>query len=556
MSDPRTPTTPDRGDYRTQVSEKLAEAARKRAAAEADVIKAIKEKGGLFAWLFKDVIEFFKAQSSSVAGSVVDWLGPLIADVTEPFRPESWTAKGAPLQRMLANFQGMGLLDANDAKAIESIIAASEGGGLLLTPLLTLMIIGKAVGALGDVLGGSVIQRLNRSFSPSVPSASEIANVSFVAPELHEQVVDAMKRNGYSDEDIRLLFVSRYALHPPGDIGEMYLRGILDEAGAENRLQELGYTPERIGEIKQLWKRIPTLQDVVRYLGKEAFEPDKIAKFGLMHGFPEEAVEWAAKQGLDRRWAEAEWVAHWRDPGLSFYLDALHRGLVTWPDVQDYMSLVEIAPGLQEIVRQTAYSVYTRVDVRRMYQLGVMNEEAVFAAYKDLGYDDEHALNLTKFTVIDVASEDQPITRTDVLEGFRDGDLSASEAEKLLQQIGYKADRAEYLVYREQRQKEIQARQSAQDLLKDKYTSNLITDAQTRTGLISLGLTVARVNELLETWKVLVLKNAKLPSKTDLDKQFVAEIITEREYLEEMTRLGYSEIYRTRYLAMAKKRLI
>jgi hypothetical protein len=416
-----------------------------------------------------------------------------------------------------------------------------------------MMLTGKVVGAFGDVIGGTAIQRLNKSFSPSVPSAADILSVSFIAPELHQTVVEALQRNGYSEADIKLLFVSRYALHPPGDVGELFLRGVLDEAGAENRLRELGYTDDRIAEVKQLWKRIPTLQDVVRYLGKEAFEPDQIAKFGLMDKFPEAAVEWAAKQGLDRRWAEAEWVAHWRDPGLSPYLDAFHRGQVTWEDVQEYMRYIEIAPGLQKVIKDTAYSVYTRVDVRRMFKLGVMNEAQVYRAYLDLGYDPEKAANLTTFTVIDVASEDQPITRADVEDGFSDGDLTQTEAEKLLVQIGYNADRAAYLIFRAQTKKEKAARATSQALIEEKLSGNLIDEAAARAGFLSLGLSIARVNELIDSAKVKSLKNAKLPSKTDLDKLLRAKIITQSTYLQEMAKLGYADGYRKWYLEMIEQ---
>jgi hypothetical protein len=258
---------------------------------------------------------------------------------------------------------------------------------------------------------------------------------------------------------------------------------------------------------------------------------------------------------LERKWAEAEWISHWRDPGLTPYLAAFHREQVSWTDVQEYMKLVEIAPGLQKVIKDTAYNVYTRVDVRRMYALGVMNEEQVFKAYKEMGYDPEKALNLAKFTVIDVASEDQPITRTDVLTGFRDGDLTAAEAESLLVDIGFRPDRANYLVFREQRNKDKEARDAAQKLVQDRYINNLIGEAECRSALFGLGLSTTRVSELMNAWTIQVIKATKLPSKTDLDKMLRASIINEKTYSVEMSRLGYSEQYKTWYLEMAKRGL-
>jgi len=188
-----------------------------------------------------------------------------------------------------------------------------------------------------------------------------------------------------------------------------------------------------------------------------------------------------------------------------------------------------------------------------MYQLGVMNEDQVFKAYKEMGYDPEKAFNLTKFTIIDVASEDQPVTRTDILNGFKDGDLTTAEAEDMLEQIGYKRDRAEYLIYREQRAKEKEARDFQQKLIQDRFVSGIVDEAGTRNALFAIGLTAARVSELMGEWGIAILKAVKLPSKTDLDKMFRAQIITEKTYVAEMARLGYSEQYRNWYLDMIKR---
>jgi hypothetical protein len=46
-----------------------------------------------------------------------------------------------------------------------------------------------------------------------------------------------------------------------------------------------------------------------------------------------------------------------------------------------------------------AYVPLTRVDIRRMYALGIINEKEVNKAYQDIGYNTENAARLTAFTV-------------------------------------------------------------------------------------------------------------------------------------------------------------
>ncbi len=553
MANGDTPKTLEETGFEELSVAKIEETLKLRNAAEEELGAALEKKGGLFAWIFKPVMEFFKAQASSIWTNFTTMFVTTFPGVA--LMLDSWRvfATKEHFNAFLDGFVENGWLDETDANGLLALHAKAGPFGRMAQVMITVMLTGKIVGAFGDVIGATAQQKMNKTYTPAVPGPGDVLGVSFIAPELHEQVVEVLKRNGYSEDDIKLMFVSRYALHPPGDVAEMFLRGILNKEQAENRLRELGYTDERIGELEQSWKRIPTLPDVVRYLAKEAFEPDMQALFGLNDGFPEESIEWAAKQGLDEKWARAEWVSHWRDLGLAPILDAFHRGFIDWKYVERYMNLIEIPPGLREIVAKSAYSVYTRVDVRRMYQLGVMNEEQVYRAYLDLGYDPEKAQNLTKFTVIDVASEDQPITRKDVIDGFKAGDVTAAEAEKLLVQVGFKEDRAVYLVYRAQMDLDRAARTQQQGLIHDKFTGNLIDEAQARAALMAAKTPIAKANELLDQWRVQVFKDQKLPSKTDLDKMFKAKIIDERTYRVELSRLGYAVKYIDWYIDMAKQ---
>jgi len=393
-----------------------------------------------------------------------------------------------------------------------------------------------------------------------VPSPGEVSRVSFIAPELHDRVVEAMKRSGLSQSDIELLFISQYALYPLEMAFEMYRRGVLTEAQLDNRLSELGFTAERRRELKTLAVRLPSLQDIIRYLGKEAFEPDMIKLFGLMEDYPKMAEEWAAKQGLDKQWVQAEWVSHWRDLGIEFMLSAVHRDLtlsdgtkVDFNFLDRYMSLIEIPPKLREIVFRTAYNPYTRVDVRRMYALGVLDEAAVFRAYKDLGYDEEHAKNLTTYTILDVEKEQKGLTRQDIESGLKEGDLTSYEATQFLIQIGYKEEFAQYLVYRAELARQRADRQTKIDYIKEHFVGNLIGESEARTALLSIGITVAKVNDYIDQWRVIILKNAKLPSKTDLDKMLRGGIINQDTYVQEMVKLGYNLTYIELYLKLIMK---
>ncbi len=518
------------------------------------------KEGRLGFGISSTVKQWFSAFFSQVWSTWIKWFGWIFQSFTGLLDSLWHGATPESYQKWLDGYIANGWLDSNDAKALYSLIRNAGVMGKTVQILLTFALTQKIVSAFTDVLGATAIQKMNATYSPTVPDPNAIARVSFIAPELHAKVVEAMKRGGLSQSDIELVFISQYALYPPEMVFELYRRGDITEAQLDNRLAELGFTAERRSELKKLAVRIPPLQDVIRYMGKEAFEPDMIGLFGLMADYPAEAEEWAAKQGLDKRWAAAEWVSHWKDLGIEFMLSALHRGIklsdgtaIDFKFLDRYMGLIEIPPKLREIVVKTAYSPYTRVDVRRMYALGVLDEKQVMQSYRDIGYDEEHATNLTKFTILDVEKEQKALTRADIESGFKDGDLTVFEAVSYLKDIGYKEDFANYLIYRADLVKQRDERQSKVDYIREHFTGNLIPENQARNELLALGVTVAKTSDYISQWKVVILKNAKLPSKTDLDKFFRQKLIDEHQYKEEMARLGYNEKYTTLYFDLLKR---
>ena len=520
---------------------------------EDNLRKGLDEEGGIFARLMNLVTGFFSAQWASVwtrASNVFKFiLVPLWSFVSGAV----FATGQSEIDHLLGWMRAQDMLDDNDVQQLESFLTRTKVLGPWLAGPITGMVMMRVFGAFLDVLGGTAIQNLNKKYSPTVPDPNSLVRTSFIAPELHDKVVELCKRAGYSEEDIKLLFVSQYALQNPVDIMQLVWRGELTEDQAINRMQELGFTSDRVAELMKLWERIPTLQDVVRYQGKEAFEPAMINTFGLMEDFPKESIKWAAKQGLSERWAQAEWVSHWRDIGINFMLQAYHRDIVDWPFVEKYMRLIEFPPGIREVVKETAYNVITRVDARRMHKVGLVGTEQLFDLYRFQGFSPESARLMTEFTIMYNGGDERDLTKTDILKGYEDGDLLQQEALGLLVDLGYEKSVAEYYVIRVDQEKQTSLRMDYLEDIKYKYTNNMLSRADAERQMLSIGFDLSRVTVLLAKYDALRNQNNKLPSKTDLDKQLRREIINEAEYRAEMGRLGYNETYINRYVKMIEE---
>ena len=110
-------------------------------------------------------------------------------------------------------------------------------------------------------------------------------------------------------------------------------------------------------------------------------------------------------------------------------------------------------------------------------------------------------------------------------------------------EIGYRESAASFYLSRVDLEMERSVRLEHIELIKQKYLSNLITEAAARNELMSAGVVTKRINELIDKWKVTRIQNAKLPSKTDVDKMLKNGIISEAEYKKQMLILGYREEY-------------
>lgn len=547
-------------EYLSRISEGIAKQNAQFEHESQALVDKVAEEKGFFGFVLAQITQFFQIAFQHVWSGFYAVFSFAIDPWVNLFTGRGLVMEESAIDKSLAAFQRMGLFDANDVAQMKRLMMDNQIVGSFLSPFVGLLVLFQGVGAFMSVLGGTAIQRMNKKYSPTVPAPESIARTSFIAPEIHDRVVDAMKRSGLSQEDIELVFVSMYTLESPNEIQQLFWRGEITKDQAINRMSEAGYTPTRTAELMQLWERIPGLADIVRYLGKEAFEPEMIQKFGLLEDYPRgEAEKWAAKQGLAPEWAEKEWIAHWRDIGIAPVLEGLHRRTVLNNGqkvdagfVNDYMRLIEIPGPVRDLIEKTSYNPYTRVDARRMHDMGVLGDDELIGVYMDQGYDLEHATNMALFTIRYNSREGKTFTQSDVEKAYEDGDLTFDQSGELLVQAGFTADYAAFILRRVDTEKARASRLDATEIIKARYLSHLVNEPETRTRLLGVGFGNARASELLDKWNAQRISNAKLPSKTDLDKMLKHQIINEDAYQSEMTKLGYAKGYIEWYLKLAR----
>ena len=392
------------------------------------------------------------------------------------------------------------------------------------------------------------LQRINAEYRPNLFGPGELVRAAFLSPGDTPKVRELLARLGYKEDAIDLYFKAHYSTYSVQEAFSLWRRGVLDDGKLVERLRENGFTDERIEEIKELSVVIPSISDIIYMLGKEAFEEDQVRQFGLDAEYPPEAEQWAAKHGLDPYWVKRYWRAHWNHAAPGQVLEMLHRGVVDEETVRQYYRVVEIPPYWRDKLMAISYMPYTRVDVRRMYQLGIIGTEEVYRSYLDQGYDETHALNLTKYSVAYKIEAERDLTVTDVLNGFKAGILDRTSTITFLTNLGYSADEAEYKVTYAEYTERLKEQNEAIAIIGGQYQAGLIEEELARTSLREILVDEKAVDRYIAKWSVAYSKTRRHPTKSELDKLVLSGIITADQYVYEMLNLGYSEKHIEWYL--------
>lgn len=341
-----------------------------------------------------------------------------------------------------------------------------------------------------------------------------------------------------------------------GDLSTLLLRGEMTASEFDAELSKRGYKQDEIAKLKELQKIIPGIGDIIRMAVREAWRDDVAVLYGYDEDYPPELTKWAATQGLSADWAKRYWRAHWNLPGPVMSQEMLWRTSMTDKDYATLLRIADYPKAFRDWMGEVAYRTYTRVDVRRMHATGVLTEEEVYRNYLDLGYPPEKAEKMTEFTVAYNQQSERDLTRTDILNGFKIGYFTRDQAQALIVSLGYSEQEADYYISKalyDLWQAEIKEQVK---YLQQQYVRNLISQNDVYAALGQLNLPAEQINRYLRTWDIEKDAKTRLLTKTDLRDLRLSEVITDEEYTDEMSGLGYKEKYIEWLLDLIKRGMV
>jgi len=375
-----------------------------------------------------------------------------------------------------------------------------------------------------------------------------------------EEYKRLLRYEGYSDARAERFLEAAKNYLTAGEIVAAYYRekgpGKPSEEDLNNIAQQLearGFAPEDAKRYALLAHPYPSPGDIITWVVREVFNPKIVKDWQLDVPPGEEYYTWGRAVGYTKEVLDRYWWAHWQWPSPTQAAEFVWRTNVKfWKGPQfseeDYEKILRFAdyvPGTIPFFKATLYRPFTRVDVRRMRQLGVLEHEDLVDAYKELGYDQWHAEKMAEFTekynLKTAEDPDRDLTRAVVEKAYRTGVIDGSQFEEFLKAMGYSDEDAKFLRQVNDQDMALDRVWDWVSLLRTQVSSGLISVDEARRKLTDLGLQPVWVDHYINLFSAYKEQPTKLPSKTDVKKWVSYEIIGPEEAKDYLRRLGYSE---------------
>ena len=331
-----------------------------------------------------------------------------------------------------------------------------------------------------------------------------------------------------------------------GTLIRAWWRKVIDESKVDDTLLREGFDEEEIKAIKEAMLYYPSPTDFIRFATRDVFREDIVEKYGYDSEWDkiEKGIkEYVEKAGINLDVLKWYWRAHWVLPSPRMAYEMLHRGIITQDDIRELLRISDYAPNWIEKLIAISYSPITRVDLRRLYQIGVIDEERLLKGYKDLGYNEEDAKLMVEWTKIEYTQKDKDLTKTEILRNYRIGQCTREEAKNMLIDLGYDDTEADWILLYEDYKLSVEEIEAEAETIVYELSEGNISYEEAISKLGELNMPERVKLRYLNKAKREVRKTTKRPSTDDLKRWFKMGIIDEKTFKEEMSKNKWNSKY-------------
>ena len=347
---------------------------------------------------------------------------------------------------------------------------------------------------------------------------------------------DESRKDGVSQDRFDILVGLAQSWPGVGEVIDLLNRGEVAEETATEWLRRGGLDAEAADAVLGLRRVLPSVGDIIRFAVREVYSPDVAQQFGQFDDFPTAAVGPAAQLGLDQDTLAQFWAAHWALPSPLQGFQMFHRGLIDLATLQLLMRALDVMPFWRDKLVGIAQTLPTRVDLRRMYRENIIDRPRVLRGYLDLGYPLADAENLSELAVAERTTDERSLAKSEIVALYEGGALTAAEAGEFLEDMGYGADEAEFILLIADSRRSRRLQSLAVSRVRSRFVGRRIDEGEAVTTLDRLGVPTDERQVLVEVWE----------AERDIDRPalspaFVGALLRDLRIAEDDARLRWAQ---------------
>lgn len=418
--------------------------------------------------------------------------------------------------------------------------------------------IGPILAILAGLLSGAgLVQGMVYSYPPYVTAAARdtFSRNPNMLPPLDTLISMAYKKQigmsdyeslskqiGFDSQISIPAFNAAKRLLDAGDYITLWRRGKIEESDLNESLSLLQMTDIDIANAKKVTEYFPSPLDLVRFAVREVYTEAIVETYGLKEDIPQTFITEGAKAGLMKDQAENYWASHWDLPSTTQGFEMLHRDIIKEDDLKTLLKTLDVMPYWRERLIQMSYNPLTRVDVRRIHAMGLLNDDRLYKAYKDIGYNHDNAEIMVNFTKAYNADEGSGLTRAIIIKSYKTGMITEAQLKDFLLGFGYAEDVANFWVDYTNYEIGLAKAESLKKEREAMYKAGAITADQLRQDLERQDLPSTYVDQAVVELDAVEVEKIKMPTRTDLTDWLKLEIIDKDYYIERMQEIGYRDL--------------
>ena len=381
-----------------------------------------------------------------------------------------------------------------------------------------------------------------------------------------KQYADGMRQIGWlPGSDLDSWRQAQAPLTGPADLVQLHRRKIIDEDEYSNRMNHLGFNRVQHKEFFELSKQFPGIAELIQFMVRDADDERIVERFGLDSQFEEkfggELRELADQTAVPERIMRLAWRSHWDIPGPQALFSMLHRSRVlpdgdpakaTQEDIEAALIQQDILPFWIPKILNTTFTLLTRVDIRRFFELGVIGRGEVVEEFVKRGYSDLDADRQAEFAAKNLSRK---IRNSPPVKRFAKGEINEADLRNELHKIGVQREVEDEAVEAAKRLMSIDTRKVCLGALRKRFLLGDFDVLQARDLIIGLGLDADQAASIANKWACERDAKGKLAPANTLCGWLERGAIAAGEMVERLVRLGWSDNDALRLLADCQARI-